>query len=208
MQNFESDEWQGMLLPLSTKKVEVEKMEEIWKDVEGFEGLYMVSNFGNVKSLNYAKRGYAKILSPKKNNRGRLWVELRNCGNKKQFLIHRLVAMAFIPNPNNYPQINHIDENPQNNNVENLEWCTGEYNIKCYLKMHPPYKRKVKNYSSKYQKRIDLKVKQYTKNGELVKVWENSRQVQLENGWNDWAISECCKRKRKSAYGFVWQYAN
>lgn len=183
-------------------------MQEIWKDIQGYEGLYKISNLGNVKSMNYARRGYAKILTPKKNNCGRLWVELTNCGNKKQFLIHRLVAMAFIPNPNNYPQINHIDENPQNNKVENLEWCTREYNIEYYLERHNPKKREVKNYSSKYNKRIDLKVNQYTKDGELIRIWNNSRQVQTELGWNDWSISECCRNKRKTAYGFVWQYAN
>lgn len=103
---------------------------EIWKDVVGHEGLYQVSNTGNVRSLNYGGHGYAKVLIPKQNNRGRLWMELRNNGKKRYALVHRLVAEAFIPNPQELPQINHIDENPQNNDVSNLEWCTQSYNIR------------------------------------------------------------------------------
>lgn len=125
---------------------------------------------------------------------------------KRQFLIHRLVAMAFIPNPNGYPRINHIDENPKNNRVENLEWCTQEYNIQYYLERHPPKvkeKRCLKN-----KKRKHLKVKQYALDGTLLRKWDNSRQVCVEKGWSDWAISECCRNKRKTAYGFIWRYAN
>lgn len=182
-------------------------MQEIWKDIKGYEGLYQVSSLGNVMSLNYQNHGYAKLLTPKCNNTGRLWVELCNNNKKNAFLIHRLVALAFIENPNNYPQINHIDENPKNNNVENLEWCTQEYNIKYYLDRHKQ-ERKVKNYSSKYKKRIDLKIYQYSLNGKLIKIWNNSREVCKECGWSDWSISECCRGNRKTAYGFIWRYAN
>ena len=101
-------------------------MEEIWKDIDGYEGLYQISNLGNVKSLNYRNQGIERILTPKCNNAGRLWVELARNGDRKPMLIHRLVAMAFIPNPNGYPQVNHMDENPKNNRVDNLEWCTAE----------------------------------------------------------------------------------
>ena len=183
-------------------------MEEIWKDIQGFEGIYKVSNLGNVLSLNYRKQGYSKLLTPKCNNCGRLWVELRNNGVVKQYLIHRLVAMAFIPNLNNYPEINHIDENPKNNKVTNLEWCTREYNIRYYCEHHKKQKREVRNYSKKYQNRKNLKVNQYTKNGEFIRVWDNARQVFNHKGWSDWSISECCRNKRKTAYGFIWQYAN
>ena len=182
-------------------------MQETWKDVKGFEGLYRVSNFGRVLSLNYRNCGYSKLLTPKCNNSKRLWVELSKNNVKKQFLIHRLVAIAFIPNPNEYPQINHIDENPQNNRVDNLEWCTQEYNIKYYLERHTPEERISKRYSEKYKQRNNMKVNQYTLNGVLVKTWDNSRQVCIDKGWSDWSISECCRNKRKTAYGFIWQYA-
>lgn len=107
-------------------------MKEIWKDIKEYEGLYQISNLGNVKSLPkmvgfrkrkekilktyYDKNGYVKVILCKE--------------NKTRFLsVHRLMAEAFIPNPNNFPQINHKDENKQNNNLENLEWCTCKYNI-------------------------------------------------------------------------------
>lgn len=108
-------------------------MIENWKDVVGYEGLYQVSDRGNVLSLNYRNNGYAKRLTPKRNSKGRLWVLLYRDGEKKPFLIHRLVAAAFIPNPEQFPEINHKDENPLNNSVENLEWCTRKYNVRYYF---------------------------------------------------------------------------
>lgn len=98
-------------------------MKEIWKDIKGYEGLYKVSNLGKVYSI-----AYKKCLSPR-SDRGYLCILLHKSGNKKYFLIHRLVAEAFIPNPNNYPQVNHKDEDKQNNHVSNLEWCTRKYNM-------------------------------------------------------------------------------
>ncbi len=122
-------------------------MEEIWKDVPGYEGLYLVSNFGNVKSLprkvSYINK-YGKetsticggnILSKTKTGQG--WKTdnyylsvMFTVGNKsKRMLVHRLVAAAFIPNPDNLPQVNHIDGDKTNNRVDNLEWCTMNHNM-------------------------------------------------------------------------------
>ena len=100
---------------------------EIWKDVVYFEGLYQVSNLGRVKSLNYSRTGREKVLKPSKTN-GYLQVYLYKEGKSKRFSIHRLVAFAFIPNPNNLPIVNHKDEDKSNNCVDNLEWCTVAYN--------------------------------------------------------------------------------
>lgn len=100
---------------------------EIWKDIEGFEG-HQVSNFGRIKSLNYRRTGEERILKPGKNRGGYLFVILCKNGKQKLFLVHCLVAKAFIPNPNNWTQINHLDENKENNCVDNLEWCTAKYN--------------------------------------------------------------------------------
>lgn len=168
-------------------------MTEIWKDIKGYEGMYQVSNVGNVRSLNYRKTGTTKNLVPKVNNCGRLWVELQG----KPLLIHRLVAQAFIPNTNNYPEINHKDENPKNNVVSNLEWCTGEYNRKVYSAIHSHGRPKIRK-----REIIQLDV-----SGKIVKKWKDSRTISNTTGMNQWSITQCCDGKRKTAYGFKWQYA-
>lgn len=113
-------------------------MEEIWKDIKDYEGLYQVSNQGRIKRLSgkcLAKGGNYRNLTetiltlfPNKTRYNYLYVNLNNNGIK-QFRVHKLVALAFIENPNNYPQINHKDADKNNNSVENLEWCTGQQNI-------------------------------------------------------------------------------
>lgn len=107
-------------------------MNEEWRDIKGYEGLYQVSNLGRVKSLrdkNNKKREL--ILKPKIMRNGYLKVDLCKNGKQKTFTVHRLVATVFISNPKNFPTVNHKDENKLNNNVSNLEWCTVLYN-NCY----------------------------------------------------------------------------
>lgn len=101
---------------------------EIWKDIEGYEGLYKVSNLGNIKSLNYHRSGKERILKPGKDRYEYLLVKLYKEGKCKRFSVHRLVAQAFISNPDNLPQVNHKDEDKINNSIENLEWCDSKYN--------------------------------------------------------------------------------
>ena len=100
-------------------------MEE-WKDIIGYEGKYQVSNTGKIRSLNYLNTRKTKELKPRKFSTGYLSICLGK--EKKNFYIHRLVAIHFIPNPNNLLEVNHKDENKTNNNVENLEWCNHKYN--------------------------------------------------------------------------------
>jgi len=107
-------------------------MQEIYKDIKGFEGYYQISNLGNVKSLGAYNNRKEKILSPEKAKSRNMYYERVNLykkGKTKRYLVHRLVALHFLNNPDNRPQVNHIDNNPMNNNVTNLEWCTGKENM-------------------------------------------------------------------------------
>lgn len=99
-------------------------MNEIWKPILGYENLYNISNLGNVFSIQ-SKRN----IKPTKNSKGYLIVGLCKNKKRKSCLVHRLVAEAFIDNPNKFPEINHKDENPLNNTITNLEWCTHKYNM-------------------------------------------------------------------------------
>lgn len=106
-------------------------MKEEWKDIPNYEGLYQVSNFGRVKSFRRSTKFHCQneyILKPNIASHGYAQVTLYNKTVRHKFLVHRLVADAFIPNPNNLPQVNHKDENRLNNSADNLEWCTAEYN--------------------------------------------------------------------------------
>ena len=164
---------------------------EIWKDIKDYSN-YMVSNLGRVKSLNYKNTDKEKILKPYKNREGYLRVELSKNGNGKQYLIHRLVAEAFIDNPNNLPQIDHINTNKTNNRVCNLRWCTQKENNNNHLTVEKRSKP----------------ILQFTKNGEFIRKWDSILDVERELGINQSNICQCCKGKLKSAGKFKWQYAN
>lgn len=173
-------------------------MEEIWKDIEGYGGTFQVSNLGRVKTLNYQHRGIERVLKPKKHNKGYLQIQLIKGDINKTFTIHRLVAEAFIPNPNNLPYVNHKDEDKTNNNADNLEWCDSKYNVRYSMNLHP--ERKLN--------RLDMQIDQFDSKGNFVMRWKNSRTIFLETGMSDWAISEVCRGNRHKAYGFIWRYAN
>ena len=164
---------------------------EIWKDVSGYEGLYKVSDKGRVKSIGYGKE---RILKPRKYKDGYIHVSLyKNC-EIKQYLVHRLVAKVFISNPENLPEVNHKDENPSNNNLENLEWCNRKYN---------------NNYGTRTQRvtgKLSKPVLQYTKDGKFVREWKSTMDVQRNLGYSCSGISQCCLGKLNSAYNFVWTY--
>ena len=104
---------------------------EVWRDVVGYEGLYKVSNYGRVKSLPKYNIKEERLMSLSVSKRdGRVSVMLcKSPTEHKRITVHRLVAIAFVDNPHNYTEINHIDENPQNNRANNLEWCTHKYNM-------------------------------------------------------------------------------
>lgn len=187
-------------------------MEEIWKDIKGYEGLYQVSNIGRVKSLNYNHTKKEKILKPIKDKKNYLYINLYKNVKIKHIKIHRLVAEAFIPNPNNYPCVNHKDEDKSNNCVNNLEWCTYQYNNTYGTAI----KRRVENTDWKeigrknkkiLLNREDLsrKVYQYTKDGEFVKEYSSTAECG-RNGFSVTCISMCCLGKHKTHKGYIWSY--
>lgn len=180
-------------------------MEEVWKDVVGYEGLYQVSNMGRVKSLSRiglnGNRLKERLLKPRPKAFGYLLVCLYKQGNCKNFLIHRLVAEAFIPNPNNYPQINHKDEVTYNNVVSNLEWCTCKYNINYGSHNERANKSKVNGKGSKAVLQFDL-------NGNFIKEYPSTSEIGRQLNFVISNISRCCNGLRKTANGYIWKYKN
>jgi hypothetical protein len=191
-------------------------MEEIWKDIEDYEGMYQVSNLGNVKSLP-RKRTIKKerLLKPAINNKGYKMIVLCKKSKPKMFLVHRLVATAFIPNPNNYPQVNHKDSNPLNNCVNNLEWCTQQENIKYSWDYgnNSKYRNtiaentdiRIKRYKHTIA-RCSKKVFQYNLLGEYLAEYNSITEASQKNNINLKHISNCCRGIRKSCGNFQWSF--
>lgn len=176
-------------------------MNEIWRDVVGYENLYQTSNLGRarsvdrwVKDTNGSLRFYrGRILKPFKNTQGYLQVGLWKNGKVKYFTVHRLVAEAFLPNTDNLPEVNHKDENPQNNFVSNLEWCNRTYNVN--------YGTAIQRSSKKRSKLI----LQYTLDGQFVREWESTSECG-RNGFNQGAVAACCRGELKKYKDFIWKY--
>mgnify|MGYP002679946246 CR=1 FL=1 len=156
-------------------------MGEVWKDIKGYEGLYQVSNLGRVRSLNYGRSGETKLLKQGTTN-GYKRVFLYKNGKGKNYFVHRLVAMAFIPNPNNLPIINHKDEDSSNNNVNNLEWCTQEYNLNYGTRNERASKsKKGKHRSEETKKKISESSKGKTFSEETKKKIRETRKKGKDN---------------------------
>ena len=173
-------------------------MDEIWKDVVGYDGKYQVSNLGNVKN----NRG--RILKPQPRKHGYLSVWLYggehiSGRNGKQFSVHRLVAGAFIDNPNNYEEVNHIDENKQNNCSSNLEWCSRKQNVNHGTAIE----RRAK--TTRNGKR-SIPVYQYLPSGELVNVYPSMAEVQRSTGYRKGNIWKQMNGIYETAYGYKWAH--
>ena len=170
-------------------------MEE-WRNIEGYERLYQVSNMGRIKSTQYHNGTYERILKPNKDKKGYLTVHLYKNGKRKWVSVHKIVAQAFIDNPDNLPCINHKNENKSDNRVKNLEYCDYTYN---------------NNYGSRNQQvsdKLSKRVQQYSLKGEFIADYPSTQEVERKLGFNHGYISKCCLGKYKTAYGYIWRYAD
>ena len=195
-------------------------MKEVWKDVVGYEGLYQVSNLGRVKSLGFDKWHKGRILKQSFDGKGNyLFVGLHKDGETKQKNVHRLVAETFIPNPNNLPCVNHINEIKTDNKATNLEWCTVEYNsnygnakknmIESRRKNNDQEEinRKIKDTKKKNQSfSCEKPVAQYTISGTLVATYESATDTERKTGISRCGIQRCCIGRYSQAKGYVWKY--
>ena len=173
-------------------------MSEEWRDVVGYEGRYQVSSMGRVKSLErkdcLGRTVKERILKPGVVGGGYLMVVLCAGGKQKMHKVHRLVCQAFHDNPDNKSDVNHINENKTDNRACNLEWCTRRENCN-----HGTHNERVAKAQSK-------SVGQYTLDGELVKIWPSTIEVQRQTGFCQGSISQAANGKYKQAYGCIWRY--
>lgn len=167
---------------------------EIWKDIPGYEGKYQVSNLGRVRNPNYRGSGLPRTLKQSIGINGYYYVGLY-LTKKKRPLVHRLVAITFLENPNNLPSVNHKDENKLNNKLDNLEWCSWKYNV---------------NYGSGIERghsKRKIKINCYNLQGKLVKVYDSAIDAE-KDGFNHSAVAAVCKGKRHTHHGHRFEYGN
>ena len=190
----------------------IENIKEVFKPICGFEGLYEISNLGRVKSFNYLGKHETNYLKPGISY-GYYVVSLSKNGVHKMKKVHRLVAEAFLPNPNNYGFINHKiegDEGKRKNFVmlddngdvlySTIEWCDQKYNN--------TYGSVKKRQSDTLMKKSAKKIEQYSLDGKLVKIWDSQHLIKIDGiEINKGYILRCCKGKNKTAYNFIWKFS-
>lgn len=174
-------------------------IEEKWKDIEGFESKYMISNLGNV----YSKVSN-RLLKIQTNKYGYSYCCLSiSKGKSKNSLIHRLVALAFLPKQVGKCQVNHIDGNKSNNNINNLEWVTAKENT------HHAYSVGLRDNSTLHNNGLVNSKKVYQldrETGAVIKVWNSTKEASRTLGIDNGAIGKCCNLKKTSYKGFDWRY--
>lgn len=181
----------------------MEKNYEIWKPIIGYEGLYEVSNYGRIISF---KKNVKRILKLQKDKDGYLICGLWNNNKCKTIKIHRIVAEAFITNPENKPEIDHINTDRTDNRVENLKWVTPKENRNNPISLDKIRKHRYKFPKNRNNPRSSA-VLQYDKDGNFLKEWNTITEAEKYcSGKISTNISSCCRNKCKTAYGYVWKY--
>ena len=182
-------------------------MKEIWEDIPNYEGLYQASNLGRIRSVDRYKeviiknqygeykrtKFFKSYVLKQQTYMGYKCVQLHINGKYKWEKVHRLVAKAFVPNPENKPQVNHIDGNKSNNCVENLEWCNQSYNTK-----HAYKNNLIKHYK--------IEINQYDLEGNYIKTWESAKEIEKKLKIKNSQICRCCKNENLTAGGYHWKY--
>lgn len=175
-------------------------MQETWKAVQGYEGLYEVSDLGRVRSLNYLHSGEVKIMKPSKQRKGYLQVNLYKNGIAKKHKVHRLVALAFVEGYDLFKnQVNHINEDKTDNRAVNLEWCDVTYNCN-----HGTRNKRVAEALTNHPN-TSIPVVQLTLDYRFVAKWLSAMEAG-RCGFGNGYINSCCKHKHKSAYKYRWLY--
>lgn len=187
---------------------------EEWKDIKGYEGIYQISNIGNVKALNFGspthkQRRGERLLKKITSSTGYFVVTLYKERIGIQHFIHRLVADNFIPNPFNYPVVDHINTNTKDNRVENLRWVTVKGNVNNPISAKRRYEAVCNSLKGKFgiESLKHKAVAQFSKDGKYIKTWGCMSDAWRYYGLDSGCITKVCQGKQKTAGGFIWRYA-
>lgn len=180
-------------------------MTEIWKDVKGYEGRYQVSNLGRIKSVrawrgNKYKKHYIKaekLLNGSVGNTGYIYVNI----DGKNRTLHRMVAIAFIDNPENKAQVNHIDGNKLNNRIDNLEWCSNKENA-----IHARKNGLLSDRDNVCGIKNGKRIKQFDLDGNYIRTWNSAKKAGVTLNIDFSTIIKCCRGKRSKCGGYCWKY--
>ena len=196
------------LYKINIDMAELDYKDEIWKDIEGYEGLYKVSNYSRIKSLGNgdSNASVEKILKAHPDGGGHLKVNLNKKGKIKQVFCHVIAAIHFIPNPDNKNQVHHIDGNKLNNHIDNLMWVTHKEHFNFHPDIHIKAGKAAAIFNIKNKSKA---VNQYDLQGNFIKTWQSVREIERELGYRHQNIISCCNCKPhfNTAYGYIWKYA-
>ena len=173
-------------------------MEEIWKEVPGWEGYYEASNLGNIRRMKNQR-----MLKPKTNKGGYLYVGLTRNNKTQWFFVHRLIASAFLPNPGNLPFINHKSEVKTDNSLANLEWCDTKYNNNYGTRNERISERNKATSNKKAVQQCDM-------DGNVLAVYESQKEAERATGIAQRNISNCCRglEHHLSVGGYKWKFVS